>query len=204
MQNTTSQVLYQYWNDVRGSRLAPRRFEIEPARFSAILPETFVIECEEGAGHRFRLAGTRVGDKLGFELRGRDFTDLFDPECRADIKPTLQAVTQRGAVAMFDIDMPAASGRRARFEIIVLPLVHTDERLTRILGAISTLDHQAWLGSEPLLPGRMVASEVIWPDGRPHAVAKRMSTQNLFRNDFARSRIVRDQRRVFRVYDGGR
>ncbi len=204
MQNTTSQVLYQYWNDVRGTRLAPRRFEIEPARFSAILPETFVVECEEGAGHRFRLAGTRVSEKLGFELRGRALTELFDPQCHADIKPIVQAVTQQGAVGLIDVDMPTASGRTARFEIIILPLVHTNERLTRILGAISTLDHQPWLGNEPLLPGRVVASEVIWPDGRPHAIASRMATQSPFRGDLARSRIVRDRRRIFRVYDGGR
>lgn len=204
MQNTTSQVLYQYWNDVRGARIAPRRFEIEPARFSTILPETFVIECEEGVGYRFRLAGTRVGEKLGFELRGRDLLDLFDTRCHADIKPILQTVTQQGAVGLVDIDFPAPSGRTARFEIIVLPLVHTEERLTRLLGAISTLDHQPWLGSEPLQPGRLTASEIIWPDGRPHAVATRMAPQNPFRNDFARSRLVRNQRRVFRVYDGGR
>lgn len=204
MQNTTSQVLYQYWNDVRGARLAPRRFEIEPARFSAILAETFMIECDADQGHRFRLAGTRVGEKLGFELRGRDFTDLLAAEDHADIQPLLDSITSRGAVGLIDIDMPAASGRTARFEVIVLPLVHTQERITRLLGAISTCHHEPWLGQEPLLPGRITASETIWPDGRPHAVATRMGPLNPFRSDFARSRIVRNKRRTFRVFDGGR
>ncbi len=203
MQNTTSQVLYQYWNDVRGTRLAPRRFEIEPAQFATILPETFVIECEEGEGHRFRLAGTRVGEKLGFELRGRHFKDLFDARHHEDIKPLLQSITERGAVGLIDIELPAASGRVARFEMIVLPLIHTGECITRLLGAISTVDHQPWLGTEPLLAGRLVTSEIIWPDGRPYAVAQVMAHANPFRTDFARSRLVRHRRRVFRVYDGG-
>lgn len=204
MQNTTSQVLYQYWNDVRGARMAPRRFEIEPARFSAILAETFMIECELGEGHRFRLAGTRVGEKLGFELRGRDFTDLFAPEGHPDLKPLLGSITERGAVGVIDVNMPAASGRSARFELIVLPLIHTEDRITRLLGAISSRNHEPWLGEEPLLPGRIVACETIWPEGRPYAVAERMAPLNPFRNEFARARIVRNKRRIFRVFDGGR
>lgn len=204
MQNTTSQVLYKYWNEIRGARIAPRRFEIEPARFAGILAETFVVECEPGEGHRFRLAGTRVGEKLGFELRGREFIDLFDAVELQDLRPVLECITEQGAVGMITVDMPTASGRSARFEVILLPLVHTEDRITRLLGAISTCDHERWLGSEPLLPGRIAERGIIWPDGRPHAVAERMVDQNLFKQDVTLSRIVRSRRRVFRVYDGGR
>lgn len=204
MQNTTSQVLYKYWNEIRGTRMAPRRFEIEPARFSAILPETFMVECEAGEGYRFRLAGTRVTEKLGFELRGRNFTALFDAEHHTDIKPFLEHVTQQGGVGVVMVEVPTASGRKARFEVIVLPLIHTEDRITRLLGAISTCGHEPWLGSEPVLPGRLLARDIIWPDGRPHAVAERMVQPSPFKQDFTLSRIVRSRRRLFRVYDGGR
>ena len=204
MQNTTSQILYRYWNDIRGDRMAPRRFEIEPARFSTILPETFVIECEPGEGHRFRLAGTRVTEKLGIELRGRDFADLFDAQEHPDLKPFLMSVTEQGATGLIAAEMPTPSRRKARFEIIVLPLIHTEDRITRLLGAISTCGHEPWLGTEPVLPGRIAAREIIWPDGRPRAVVERMDQQRLFKQDITRSRIVRGNRRLFRVYEGGR
>ena len=204
MQNTTSQLLYKYWNEIRGTRMAPRRFEVEPARFAGILPETFVVECEAGEKLRFRLAGTRVGEKLGFELRGREFRDLFDAEDPHDFRPFLESITEQGGVGVITVDMPTASGRSARFEVIVLPLIHTEDRITRLLGAISTCDHESWLGSEPLLPGRVVGTGIIWPDGRPHAVAERMGQQSPFKEDFTLSRIVRSRRRLFRVYDGGR
>jgi hypothetical protein len=204
MQNTTSQILYKYWNEIRGTRMAPRRFEIEPARFAGILPETFVVECEPGEGHRFRLAGTRVTEKLGFELRGREFRDLFDGDETHDFKPFLDSIMEKGAVGVITVDMPTASKRSARFEIIVLPLIHTEDRITRLLGAISTCNHEPWLGSEPLLPGRVVEKGIIWPDGRPHAVAERMVQPSPFKQDFTLSRIVRSRRRLFRVYDGGR
>jgi len=206
MQNTTSHILYKYWNEIRAGRMAPRRFEIEPARFAAILPETFVIECEPGEGHRFRLAGTRVTEKLGFELRGRDFSEIFESKEHQDLKPFLASITDQGAVGLIKTEMTGTSGRTALFEVLVLPLIHTDERISRLLGAISTCAHEPWLGSEPVGPGSMVAREIIWPDGRPHAIAERMAPPppSPFKYDLARSRLVRTRRRMFRVYDGGR
>jgi hypothetical protein len=204
MQNTTSQLLFKYWNEIRGTRMAPRRFEVEPARFAGILAETFVVECEAGEGHRFRLAGTRVGEKLGSELRGRDFSALFDIEDARDFGCFFDSITEKGGVGVITVDMPTATGRSARFEIILLPLVHTEERITRLLGAFSTCNHEPWLGSEPLLPGRVVNRGIVWPDGRPHVVAERMVQPSPFKQDFTLSRIVRSRRRLYRVYDGGR
>jgi hypothetical protein len=206
MQNTTSQILYAYWNEIRGGRMAPRRFEVEPARFATILPETFVVECEPGEGHRFRLAGTRIADKLGFELRGRAFSDLFDAADHATLRPFLKSVTEQGAVGLITCEMSTASGRKALIEVVILPLIHTEERVTRLLGAISFRSREPWPDNEPLRPGRIVTREHIWPEGRPHAVAERMAPQQVspFKHDFARSRIVRMRRRLFRVYEGGR
>ena len=206
MQNTTSHILYKYWNEIRGDRMAPRRFEIEPSRFASILPETFMVECEPGEGHRFRLAGTRVTEKLGFELRGRSFGDLFNAAEHADLGHFLESITERGAVGVIAAEMPTASGRKALFEAIILPLLHTQDRVTRLLGAISTCAHEPWLGTEPDQPGRIVTRETLWPDGRPHAVAARMEppAASPFKYDFTRSRLVRNRRRLFRVYEGGR
>lgn len=206
MQNTTSKILYKYWNEIRGSRMAPRRFEIEPARFATILPETFVVECERGDEPRFRLAGTRVTEKLGVELRGRTFSDLFETANQADLRPFLASIMDQGAVGVITVERPTARGRKATFEVLVLPLIHTEERITRLLGAISACGHESWLGSEPTQPGRILERGIIWPDGRPHAVAERMAPPPPapFKYDFSRSRLVRYRRRQFRVYEGGR
>jgi hypothetical protein len=206
MQNTTSQILYKYWNEIRGGRMAPRRFEIEPARFATILPETFMVECEQGEEPRFRLAGTRVTEKLGVELRGHAFRALLDPADHDDLKPFLASVMDQGAVGVITLERHAPNGRKAVFEVLVLPLIHTEERVTRLLGAISARTHEPWLGSEPTKPGHILERRIIWPEGRPHAVAERMAPpqQSPFKYDFSRSRLVRMRRRQFRVYEGGR
>jgi hypothetical protein len=155
---------------------------------------------------RFRLAGTRVTEKLGIELRTRTFSSLFDPSEHDDLKPFLASIIERGGVGVITVEMTAASGRKALFEVLVLPLIHTDECVTRLLGAISPRGHEPWLGTEAVRPGRIAALDIIWPDGRPHAVAERMiaTEPSPFKYDFSRSRLVRSRRRQFRVYEGGR
>ena len=123
MKQLTSRILYNYWNDVRGDRLAPKRFEIEPGRIAGILSETFILE-DEGDGHfPFRLAGTRICECFGAELRATDFLDLLGD--RRDIgEDLLTRCGHQGAAITFELEAHSACGRAASFEAIVLPLVH--------------------------------------------------------------------------------
>src|SRR5947209_8169807 len=76
MKQRTSQIIYRYWNEVRGTRLAPTRLEIEPGRIAEVLSETFILENTDTGSYVFRLAGTRICDQFGHELRGRSFLDM--------------------------------------------------------------------------------------------------------------------------------
>jgi PAS domain len=42
--------------------IAPRRFEIEPAKIAALLPQTFIVENAGMLGYRFRLTGTKIAN----------------------------------------------------------------------------------------------------------------------------------------------
>ena len=201
MKQPTSRILYNYWNDVRGDRLAPSRFEIEPSRIAPILSETFILER---IGHRhfaFRLAGTRICEQFGSELRGRDFSWLAGGDGAILVK-VMEAVTHEGGVGRLELEALTDEGRVAHFEMIVLPLVHPADEVTRYLGAISAIDGPAWLGETPLTPDSVVCHELIWPEGRPHAVVAQ--SQIPFSQALAAARIVRFDRRQFRVLDGGR
>jgi hypothetical protein len=203
MKNKTSQTLYAYWNEVRGKRMAPRRFEIEPARIGSILPETFILERIEGGGYRFRLAGTRIFEAFGVEFRGADFLDMWTDQDRDPIAQQLATLSAQGGVATLTFDAMSTDGRRASFEAILLPLVHTTQVIDRIVGSISCIAPPAWLGTVRLDKRRLVQQELIWPDGRPHAVLARGEAQAPFLPHTRGARLVRSERRQFRVYDGG-
>ena len=204
MKSRTSHILFSYWNEVRGTRLAPCRFEIEPSRVSEILAETFILEREASGRYPFRLAGTRICDHYGFELRGRNFIDLGGDAGRAALEETLATVTEQGAVGSLEFEAADPTGRTVRFEAIVLPLIHVRQTVTRYLGAISAIDPPVWLGSEILKPRPLAHHAVLWPDGRPHAVLARNNRQAPFLPEMAGARLVRFNRRLFRVLDGGR
>jgi hypothetical protein len=203
MKQRTSQVLYAYWNDVRGDRMAPRRFEIEPSRIAAILPETFILERLTAETFRFRLAGTRICEQLGIELRGTDFLDLWTGEDRDLVQRDLATLARQGGAGLLEAEALTASGQGVRLELLLLPLVHTQNSVDRLLGALSPIDAPAWLGTERATRYRLLRHEVIWPDGRPHSLIER-NHQAPFHATIQTARLVRSDRRQFRVYDGGR
>lgn len=204
MKSRTSQILYRYWNEVRGGRLAPTRLEIEPSRITEILSETFILEAADGGAFPFRLAGTRICEHLGTELRGRDFVDLVGSEHAATVDEVLAAVTAQGAVARLELEATADDGRIVVFETILLPLLHARQTVSRYLGAMAALEPPPWLGNTALSVRGLVGHELVWPDGRPHAVVERGGNQSPFLPGMLGARVVRQDRRQFRVLDGGR
>ncbi len=203
MKQKTSQILYAYWNEVRGNRIAPRRFDIEPARIGSILPETFILERVESGCYRFRLAGTRIFEAFGSEFRGLNFLDLWIGNDRDSIQSQLATLTSGSGVAHLTFDAIAADGRRARFESILLPLTHTSHVLDRIVGSISCISPPAWLGTVRLERNSLIEHDLIQPDGFSSAKINPNERQAPFAPHMRDARLVRSERRQFRVYEGG-
>jgi hypothetical protein len=204
MKNRTTQIIYGYWNEVRHGRKAPRRFDIEPARIAGILAETMILEDAADGPVRFRLAGTRIAEQFGAELRGRSFIDMWPQEEQQQLRRHLETLKEEGGALVLEIEARTATDRAIEFEAILLPLIHTRESVDRFLGAISCAHPPMWLGTEPLVTLRLLSDEIVWPDGRPHHVVERFAHPPALSPSPAASRIVRFERRQFRVLDGGR
>ena len=205
MRHKTSQSLYAYWNEMRRGRLAPRRFDIEPSRISDLLSETFILERPDTETLRFRLAGTRICEDFGGEFRGANFLDGWSPEDGLTLERRLASVARYGAVALFTFAAAGARGGAVNYEMLVLPLTHTNDAVDRLLGALGALHRPEWLGAQRLTSRRLLEHELIWPDGRPHpAFLGQIGNQAPFLPHVRCARIVRSKHRQFRVYEGGR
>ncbi len=146
--HTTLQLL-SYWDKIRGGRPAPSRMEIEPSKIYSILPETFILELKTNGSYAFRLAGTRLCQQFGQELRGRDFCQMWRESDHPNIYRLLEEATRNGQATLVKFQGRTKSDRSARFEMIILPLLHTEQNttITRLLGSISVEQDQYWLGS---------------------------------------------------------
>jgi hypothetical protein len=203
MKQKINQTLFAYWNEVRRDRLAPRRFEIEPSQIASILPNTFILERIDSETFRYRLAGTAICEAFRREFRDSNFLEGWAEDDRVSIERLLAVVTQQGGVGRLDTVASTADGRKLAFEVVLLPLVHTHDTIDRVLGAISPENAPDWLGVEPLTAKRLRHIEVIWPNGRPQTIIDALHRQVPFLPHIRKARIVRSNRRQFRVYDGG-
>jgi hypothetical protein len=190
MQQPTSRQLYAYWDGIRNGRIAPRRFEIEPAKIAPLLRETFIAECTGLLGFRFRLAGTRICQSFGRELRGVDFLSLWSLADRDAIASLVRNVLNDGAVGHGIFDAYTETKRQASFEFTLMPLIHTGQEINRLLGVITAIEPPFWLGSERLAEFNVRELHLHWPDGVPAFMANQGAS------------VTRLGRR-FRVVDGG-
>lgn len=176
---------------MRNGRVAPRRFEIEPAKIADILRETFIAECTGLLGFRFRLAGTRICQQFGRELRGVDFLSLWSFQDRDAIASLVRNVLNDGAVGHGTFRARNKANHTAEFEFTLMPLIHTGQTINRLLGSITVIDQPFWLGSEPLTTFEVSELHLHWPDGIP-----------AFMTDGG-AEVVRLARKRFRVVEGG-
>lgn len=208
MKLPTTKGLYDYWNAVRGARLAPRRYEIEPSQIVPFLSETIILERPDDEGCRVRVAGTRIEEWLGQDIRGELFFDLWRPEDRVVLMDNVMSMCAHGGVGLFEFSVQErdADCAAASFEMLLLPLTHLGENVERVLGSISIIEDTLFTG-DMSMGLSLTHNEVVWPDGRPHGLAREGETRGVTQavaGGFRRARLVRSDRRRFLVYDGGR
>ena len=205
MRHKTTQDLYSYWNALRRGRRAPRRLEIKPSEIAPILPDAFILERLDAGMFRFRLAGTRMCARLDTDLRGSNFLDRWSSADRSLLEHHLGEITDQARAGVLTFEAAVPGGKSRTFEILILPLLHTGSAVDRLLCSLSALDEGPGHEEGRLGPFRLVAAEAVWPEGRaPAATVDEPAGRQLPLHPHVRNaRIVRHDRRQFRVYDGG-
>lgn len=192
MQNGVSKHLFDYWERLRNGRVAPLRSEIDPRAIAYLLPDIFIAECPEATQTcRLRLAGTRICQAFDREMRGENLLDLWHGSDRAVFASLLESVIRQGSVGHVTFDAWADAERRARFELVLMPVAETGSQISRVLGAISAIDPPFWLGGVPLRWLEIGSTGLVRPDrGEATAQIEEFSSKA-------------PAQRHFRVYRGG-
>jgi hypothetical protein len=150
MKHPSARALHAYWERLRGTRAAPERAEIEPAKIGRLLGDIFLLELGTSPRFAVRLAGTRLCALMGQEIRARGLGELFAPEDRPALFGALEGVADDALPLVSGITGETADDRAVELEMIVLPLRHRGKTHARMLGAILPLDVPYWTGTVPL------------------------------------------------------
>lgn len=170
MRKPSTRELFNYWNELRGTRSAPERRDIDPTRIRHALANTFILEAVDN-DFRFRLAGSHLCSVYCRELKGRSFVKLWHDRDRDAIETLIKAVTDDHAVSLVTFSGTAQSNSNLAFETILLPLRHNGTTNSRIIGALTSMDEPYWLGLHPILEQRISGLRLIWPDDHPADLA---------------------------------
>ena len=210
MNENGSIALFQYWNQLRDGRPAPKRSEVEPADIRSLLADTFILERDTRGEAVFRLAGTRLCACYGRELKGFSFPSLWREKDQRLVSRLMYGVFEQKSVLSLTYEGFSRNGRSMKFELLALPLDGGAEN-PRCLGAISAAERPFWLGADPLADALIDSIRVIDPDKEPMFLKNRpaIDVPSLVPGEFdppetisglSRSRRIRH----LVVFDGGR
>lgn len=156
MRHSISERLYTYWNNLRGSRKAPDRREIEPSDIREILGETFILEIDSTFNTvSFRLAGTRLCSAYGRELKGLGFLNLWDEQDNLAIYRAIQEVFAECQPIVISYLAQTEYNRFQECEMLLLPLLNQSETAARILGVAAPMEKQSWYGDDPIVGNKL-------------------------------------------------
>ena len=150
MKHPASRELFAYWEERRGKRSAPERADIEPGAIRQVLSDAFILALDGGAGHPFRLAGTRVCALFGRELKGEPFIGLWAGASQPIVSNLLAILNDERVGTVAGVTAQSADGEPIDLELMLLPLSASRPSLARTIGILAPLKEPQWLGSSPI------------------------------------------------------
>ncbi|MFY9694998.1 MAG: PAS domain-containing protein [Xanthobacteraceae bacterium] len=188
MKHAASRELYAYWDERRGERPAPERADIEPGAIRKVLSDAFILALDGGAGHPFRLAGTRVCALFGRELKSESFIGLWAAASQPIVSDLLAILNDERVGTVAGVTAQNADGDPIDLELLLLPLGASRPSLARTIGVLVPIKAPQWLGSSPI--GALTL-------GSRRHIGASVETRLL-------PRFMAPRRRHLTVYEGGR
>ena len=134
MNAKTLSELRNYWEKLRAGRLAPYRSELDPRKFENALEHMFILEQLGPSQVRVRLAGMKICEMMGMEVRGMPPEALMDAPYREDFTRHLNSVLHAPAVVELDLQACDNRGKVCDGHMLLLPLRSDFGEVTRVLG----------------------------------------------------------------------
>lgn len=164
MKHRKTTELYEYWNTLRGQRVAPKRSALDPQTIAPLLGDIFILERKSSVEYTFRLAGTRLCSAFGREMRDANLPELWTGADRENVETLLYSVTEDASAAVVGIESLSSNGSTLPMEMILLPLFQDNGHLNRVLGGLVPLESAYWIGVDPLVKHKIKSLRLIMPE----------------------------------------
>jgi len=164
MKHRNSHLLVGYWSRLRRGRDVPDQVDIDPRAIKRMLSFVFILDAADPAHPHYRLAGTSLCDRYGFELKGTGFLAHWEAGSRASLTLLLRqslALKQPVAISSFGT---TPDGALVEMETILAPITFGDDQPARFIGMVQVLSDPSPLAGRPIAFQRLVASQFVRED----------------------------------------
>ena len=150
MFHSNTEQLIDYWQMRRIGAGAPARSMIDPADFTRVLPQIFILGRRGFGDFAFRLNGGFVADLHGRDLREESIINLWEPEDRAPLQLALETIRRRIEPLVIDCDAWPAHGLPLRLEMLIAPITGPGGETDRMIGLYQPMAPVAALKGRPV------------------------------------------------------
>jgi hypothetical protein len=164
MKHKNSHLLVGYWSRLRSGREVPDQTDIDPRQIKRLLSYTFILDCEDSSRPVYRLAGTALCERFGFELKGTGFLAHWESQSGLALVSLLrQSLQTRQPVCLSSIAATADNGM-VELETILAPISFNGGQPTRFFGIVQMLSDPSPLVGHAIAYERLIASQLIQED----------------------------------------
>jgi hypothetical protein len=161
MKHKNSHLLVGYWSRLRQGREVPDQTDIDPRAIKRLLSYTFILDCEKPGRPFYRLAGTALCERFGFELKGTSFLGHWEARSGLALSSLMrQALKLRQPICLSSIAATADNGM-VELETVLTPVSFNGGEPTRFFGMVQMLSDPAPLLGRSIAYERLVSSQLI-------------------------------------------
>ncbi len=161
MKHRNSHLLMGYWSRLRAGRDVPDQSEIDPRAIKRMLSQVFILDARDPARPFYRLAGTKLCDRFGLELRGTSFFAHWEAQARDHLVQLLrQSLLMKQPVWLSAIGTTSNSAV-IEMETLLAPMTFGAGAAQRFLGIAQFLGDSMQLGGRPIAYERLIDSKMV-------------------------------------------
>lgn len=143
MEHVNSEFLVDYWSRLRKGRIVPDQSDIDPRVIKHFLPAVFILDASNPSFPTYRLAGTALCKRVGFELRGTNFLAQWDAHSFETLASLLRrSLRLRRPVCLRSVGA-VSEGCVVEFETLLAPISSHSGEPTRFIGLAQTLNNSS-------------------------------------------------------------
>ncbi len=161
MKHRNSHLLVGYWSRLRRGRDVPDQCDIDPRAIKRMLSFVFILDAADPGQPYYRLAGTSLCERYGFELKGTGFLAHWEAGSRASLTLLLRqslALKQPVAISSYGA---TPDGALVELETVLAPIAFCGAVPARFIGMAQVLSDPSPLSGCPIAFQRLLGSKFV-------------------------------------------